>query len=74
MDVPTRQSYVMAVVKPAERLAAAGATNLVRSGGWALAPMFAGALMQSVGLAVPPSSPGPPRSPTTCCSGASSGA
>ena len=53
MDVPTRQSYVMAVVKPAERLAAAGATNLVRSGGWALAPMFAGALMQSVGLGVP---------------------
>jgi len=53
MDVPTRQSYVMAVVKPAERLAAAGATNLVRSGGWALAPMFAGALMQTVGLAVP---------------------
>ena len=53
MDVPTRQSYVMAVVKPAERLAAAGATNLVRSGGWALAPMFAGALMQTAGLAVP---------------------
>lgn len=53
MDVPTRQSYVMAVVKPAERLAAAGITNLVRSGGWALAPMFAGALMQSAGLGVP---------------------
>jgi predicted MFS family arabinose efflux permease len=53
MDVPTRQSYVMAVVKPAERLAAAGLTNLVRSGGWALAPMFAGALMQTAGLAVP---------------------
>lgn len=53
MDVPTRQSYVMAVVKPAERLAAAGVTNLVRSGGWALAPMFAGALMQSAGLGVP---------------------
>jgi len=53
MDVPTRQSYVMAVVKPAERLAAAGATNLVRSGGWALAPMFAGVLMQSAGLGVP---------------------
>jgi MFS family permease len=53
MDVPTRQSYVMAVVKPAERLAAAGATNLVRSGGWALAPLFAGALMQTAGLAVP---------------------
>jgi predicted MFS family arabinose efflux permease len=53
MDVPTRQSYVMAVVKPAERLAAAGITNLVRSGGWALAPMLSGALMQGVGLGVP---------------------
>ena len=53
MDVPTRQSYVMAVVQPAERLAAAGVTNLVRSGGWALAPVFAGALMQSAGLGVP---------------------
>ncbi|HTN48977.1 MAG TPA: MFS transporter [Burkholderiaceae bacterium] len=53
MDVPTRQSYVMAVVQPAERLAAAGITNLVRSGGWALAPMLAGMLMQSVGLGVP---------------------
>ena len=53
MDVPTRQSYVMAVVRPAERLAAAGLTNLVRSGGWALAPLFAGALMQSAGFGVP---------------------
>lgn len=53
MDVPTRQSYVMAVVQPAERLAAAGVTNLVRSAGWALAPIFAGALMQSAGLGVP---------------------
>ena len=53
MDVPTRQSYVMAVVKPAERLSVAGITNLVRSGGWALAPVFAGALMQSAGLGVP---------------------
>jgi MFS transporter len=53
MDVPTRQSYVMAVVKPAERLSVAGITNLVRSGGWALAPIFAGVLMQSAGLGVP---------------------
>jgi len=53
MDVPTRQSYVMAVVQPAERLAAAGITNLVRSGGWALGPMLAGALMQSAGMGVP---------------------
>jgi MFS family permease len=53
MDVPTRQSYLMAVVKPEERLATAGITNLVRSGGWALAPMLAGAMMQSAGLGVP---------------------
>jgi len=53
MDVPTRQSYVMAVVQPAERLAVAGITNLVRSGGWALAPAFAGALIQGFGLGAP---------------------
>ncbi|MBL0142928.1 MAG: MFS transporter [Betaproteobacteria bacterium] len=53
MDVPTRQSYVMAVVKPAERLAAAGITNLVCSCGWALGPMLAGVLMQTAGLGVP---------------------
>jgi hypothetical protein len=53
MDVPTRQSYVMAVVKPAERLAAAGITNLVRSGEWAIAPILAGALMQKAGLGAP---------------------
>jgi MFS family permease len=53
MDVPTRQSYVMAVVQPAERLTAAGVTSLVRLGGWAVAPVFAGALMQSQSLATP---------------------
>lgn len=53
MDVPTRQSYVMAVVKPEERLAMAGVTSLVRSGGWAAAPAIAGALMQTGGLAAP---------------------
>jgi MFS family permease len=53
MDVPTRQSYVMAVVRPEERLAAAGITSLVRSGGWALAPMFAGMMMQAGGLGLP---------------------
>lgn len=52
MDVPTRQSYVMAVVRPEERLAAAGITSLVRTGGWAMAPMFAGAMME-VGLGLP---------------------
>jgi predicted MFS family arabinose efflux permease len=53
MDVPTRQSYVMAVVKPEERLAAAGATSLARCVGWASAPMLAGVLMQWGGLGVP---------------------
>lgn len=53
MDVPTRQSYVMAVVRPEERLAAAGVTSLVRSGGWAAAPAIAGWLMQAGGLGLP---------------------
>ncbi len=53
MDVPTRQSYVVAVVDPSERAAAAGATNLVRTAGWALAPAFAGAAMQGVALWAP---------------------
>jgi MFS family permease len=53
MDVPTRQSYVMAVVKPGERLAAAGVTSLARCVGWAAAPMLAGLLMESGGLGLP---------------------
>jgi MFS family permease len=53
MDVPTRQSYVMAVVRPEERLAAAGITALVRSVGWALAPMLAGVMMEAGGLGLP---------------------
>jgi MFS family permease len=42
MDVPTRQSYVMAVVRPDERSAAAGVTGVARTTGAALAPVFAG--------------------------------
>lgn len=53
MDVPTRQSYVMAVVKPEERTFASGITTLVRLGGWAVGPFAAGALMQGVALATP---------------------
>ena len=53
MDVPTRQSYVMAIVRPEERTFAAGVTNLVRLGGWAVAPAFAGALMQGASLGAP---------------------
>ena len=53
MDVPTRQSYVMAVMKPEERTVAAGVTHLVRLGGWAIGPGFAGWLMQGVSLGGP---------------------
>ncbi len=53
MDIPTRQSYVMAVVRPEERTLATGITNLVRLGGWAVAPSIAGFLMQGLSLAAP---------------------
>ncbi|MBU0752610.1 MAG: MFS transporter [Gammaproteobacteria bacterium] len=53
MDVPTRQSYVMAMVRPEERTFASGVTHLVRLGGWAVAPAFAGWLMQAVALGAP---------------------
>jgi MFS family permease len=46
MDVPARQSYVMAVVPPAERAAAASLTSVPRSLASALAPLLAGALLQ----------------------------
>jgi MFS family permease len=53
MDVPTRQSYVMAVVRPEERTFASGVTHLVRMGGWAIAPSIAGWLMQTIAPALP---------------------
>ena len=53
MDVPTRQSYVMAVVRPEERTLASGVTHLVRMGAWAVAPAFAGLLMNSSSLMLP---------------------
>lgn len=53
MDVPTRQSYVMAVVKPTERTFASGVTNVTRNLAWAVGPSFAGAIMQHVALAGP---------------------
>jgi MFS family permease len=53
MDVPTRQSYVMAVVRPEERTFASGITHLVRLAGWAFAPAFAGWLMIGASLAMP---------------------
>lgn len=45
MDVPTRQSYTMAVVDPNERSAAAGATTIVRTAASAIAPVLTGTLL-----------------------------
>lgn len=44
MDVPTRQSYTMAIVRADERSAAAGITGVARTTGAALAPVFVGLL------------------------------
>lgn len=45
MDVPARQSYVMAVVPPEERAAAASVTNVPRSLAGAASPLLAGAML-----------------------------
>ena len=45
MDVPTRQSYTLAVVAPDERSAAAGVTGVARTTGAAISPSITGALM-----------------------------
>jgi MFS family permease len=54
MDVPTRQSYTMAVVDPDERSAAAGVTGIARTIGASLAPLAAGPLYASAALASVP--------------------
>jgi sugar phosphate permease len=51
MDVPTRQSYVNAVVPAAERSAANGVTGTARQLGTALAPTFAGLMTPALVLA-----------------------
>ena len=53
MDVPTRQSYVMAIVPPHRRTYASGVTNVTRTVGWAIGPPIAGAVMQYAALAAP---------------------
>ena len=47
MDVPTRQSYLMAMVRPAERTFAGGVTNLARMAARVIAPVIAGGAMQA---------------------------
>ena len=50
MDVPTRQSYTMAVVAPDERSAAAGITGIARTTGASLSPVFTGPLLANAAL------------------------
>jgi MFS family permease len=50
MDVPTRQSYVMAVVDPDERSAAAGVTGIARTTGAAISPSISSVLVADAGL------------------------
>lgn len=50
MDVPTRQSYTMAVVSPDERSAAAGITGIARTTGASLSPVFTGPLLANAAL------------------------
>ncbi len=53
MDVPTRTSYVMAVVSPGERAAAASITAVPRSLASAASPVIAGALLTASSFAWP---------------------
>jgi MFS family permease len=53
MDVPARSSYVMAVVTPAERTAAASVTAVPRSLASAISPAFAGMMLGTPFLGLP---------------------
>ena len=53
MDVPTRQSYAMAVVDPDERTATAGITNVARTSASAIAPTIAGIAFSAAALSLP---------------------
>ena len=53
MDVPARQSYVMAVVPPEERAAAASVTNVPRSLAAALTPLLAGVMLSQTSFGWP---------------------
>ena len=53
MDVPTRQSYTVAVVRPEERTFAAAVANVARNVGWATSSSFSGVFMRTMSLAAP---------------------
>jgi MFS family permease len=50
MDVPTRQSYTMAMVTPEERSAAAGITGTARTIGTSISPLLAGPMLATASL------------------------
>lgn len=53
MDVPARQSYVMGIVPPEERAAAASVTNVPRSLAAAITPLLAGAMLERTSFGWP---------------------
>ncbi len=53
MDIPARQAYIVSVVRPAERTAAAGVTGVARSLAAVPGPSLAGALVQVGALSLP---------------------
>jgi MFS family permease len=53
LDVPTRQSYTMAIVDPGERAAAAGLMSVARTGATAVSPAFTGWLLAAPALGLP---------------------
>lgn len=53
MDVPTRQSYLVAIVSPEERVAASGLTSIARNTAQAISPSITGYFLQFLSLAAP---------------------
>ena len=53
LDVPTRQSYTMAIVDPSERAAAAGVLSVARNAGAALGPLVASPALAIPALGLP---------------------
>lgn len=53
MDVPTQQSYTVAIVSPEERVAAASFTNISRNVAQAISPSFSGHALQFISLSFP---------------------
>jgi MFS family permease len=54
MDVPARQSYIVAAVNEDERTAAAGITNISRNVSQSISPSLAGYILQSLSFVSAP--------------------